>query len=247
MTSYVKRGYEIADAFRARGIPVIMGGVHPSFMSDRGARACRRGRRRRSRAGHAAGAGRPRAGPASRHLQVRPAASDGRACRCRATTWSRSNRYVNRTFIQTSRGCHHGCTFCSEPLMNGLRFRYRPVDEVIREVESCGQRYVSPERCRFLRYAASGRRRSCARSRAAACAGRPGVTSKLALTRTSMLELAAESGCYMLCIGFELISRRTLTQRPQARQSAGHLPGAGREDSQLRHPGVRLVHLRIRQ
>ena len=32
MTSYVKRGYEIADTFRKRGIPVIMGGVHPSFM-----------------------------------------------------------------------------------------------------------------------------------------------------------------------------------------------------------------------
>ncbi|HEX6776065.1 MAG TPA: cobalamin-dependent protein, partial [Methylomirabilota bacterium] len=32
MTSYVNRGYEIADAFRARGIPVAMGGVHPSFM-----------------------------------------------------------------------------------------------------------------------------------------------------------------------------------------------------------------------
>src|SRR6202790_3854207 len=33
MTSYVNRGYEIADAFRARGVPVVMGGVHPSFMS----------------------------------------------------------------------------------------------------------------------------------------------------------------------------------------------------------------------
>src|SRR5262245_66273514 len=32
MTAYVNRGYEIADAFRARGIPVVMGGVHPSFM-----------------------------------------------------------------------------------------------------------------------------------------------------------------------------------------------------------------------
>ena len=32
MTSYVKRGYEIADSFRAKGIPVIMGGVHPTFM-----------------------------------------------------------------------------------------------------------------------------------------------------------------------------------------------------------------------
>src|SRR5215831_2912501 len=32
MTSYVNRGYEIADAFRAKGVPVAMGGVHPSFM-----------------------------------------------------------------------------------------------------------------------------------------------------------------------------------------------------------------------
>src|SRR5262249_44318987 len=40
------------------------------------------------------------------------------------------HRYVNSTFVQTSRGCHQGCTFCAEPLMNGLKFRYRPVDEV---------------------------------------------------------------------------------------------------------------------
>src|SRR5436853_5667171 len=32
MTSYVNRGYEIADQFRAKGVPVVMGGVHPSFM-----------------------------------------------------------------------------------------------------------------------------------------------------------------------------------------------------------------------
>src|ERR1700747_2765392 len=32
MTSYVNRGYEVADQFRAKGVPVVMGGVHPSFM-----------------------------------------------------------------------------------------------------------------------------------------------------------------------------------------------------------------------
>jgi radical SAM superfamily enzyme YgiQ (UPF0313 family) len=34
MTSYVNRGYQIADEFRRRGVPVIMGGVHPSFMRE---------------------------------------------------------------------------------------------------------------------------------------------------------------------------------------------------------------------
>ncbi|MGC8493872.1 MAG: B12-binding domain-containing radical SAM protein [Syntrophobacteraceae bacterium] len=32
MTSYIRRGYEIADAFCKREVKVIMGGVHPSFM-----------------------------------------------------------------------------------------------------------------------------------------------------------------------------------------------------------------------
>src|SRR3712207_866680 len=53
------------------------------------------------------------------------------------------NRYVNKTFVQTSRGCHQGCTFCAEPLMNGLKFRYRPVDEVMYEVDHCGSRMIS--------------------------------------------------------------------------------------------------------
>jgi hypothetical protein len=30
MTSYVNRGYEIADQFRSKGVPVVMGGVPPS-------------------------------------------------------------------------------------------------------------------------------------------------------------------------------------------------------------------------
>lgn len=40
MTSYVNRGYQIADAFRARGVPVVMGGVHPSFMPAEALKHC---------------------------------------------------------------------------------------------------------------------------------------------------------------------------------------------------------------
>jgi hypothetical protein len=45
MTSYVNRGYEIADQFRAKGVPVFMGGVHPSFMSQEALKhaSCARG------------------------------------------------------------------------------------------------------------------------------------------------------------------------------------------------------------
>ena len=120
----------------------------------------------------------------------------------------KKHRYVNRTFVQTSRGCHHGCTFCAEPLMNGLKFRYRPVDEVMHEIENCGARTISindadffgtPERPKEVMRALKGR----------GIQWQAGVTSKLAQD-DRMLELAAESGCTMLSIGFESISRETL-------------------------------------
>ena len=40
MTSYVKRGYEIAHQFRDNGVPVVMGGVHPSFMPQEALKHC---------------------------------------------------------------------------------------------------------------------------------------------------------------------------------------------------------------
>ena len=207
MTSYVKRGYEIADQFRARGIPVVMGGVHPSFMPQEALKHCdavmigevelvmdrllddlRRGSMRGS---YKSDVLHPMVGvPMPRYDLLK------------------KNRYVNRTFVQTSRGCHQGCTFCAEPLMNGLKFRYRPVDEVVREMENCGSRFISindadffgtPTRPKEVMRALKGR----------GLRWQAGVTSKLAQD-DEMLELAAASGCTMLSIGFESISRSTL-------------------------------------
>ena len=207
MTSYVKRGYEIADQFRDNGVPVVMGGVHPSFMPQEALKHC-----------DAVVIGEV-------ELVIDKLLDDLKQGAMRGTYKSdtlhpmagmpmprydllKKNRYVNCTFVQTSRGCHQGCTFCAEPLMNGLKFRYRPVDEVIHEMENCGSRVVSindadffgtPDRPKEVMRALKGR----------GIQWQAGVTSKLAQD-DRMLELAAESGCTMLSIGFESISRATL-------------------------------------
>jgi radical SAM superfamily enzyme YgiQ (UPF0313 family) len=207
MTSYVNRGYEIAEIFRAKGVPVVMGGVHPSFMAQEALQHC-----------DAVVVG-------EAELVMGRLLADLRAGRLRGLYRAqklhsmvgmkaprydllKKHRYVNKTFVQTSRGCHTGCTFCAEPLMNGLKFRYRPVDEVIAEIESCGSRNISindadffgtPERPKEVMRALRGR----------GVKWQAGVTSKLAEDER-MLELAAESGCTMLSIGFESISRDTL-------------------------------------
>jgi radical SAM superfamily enzyme YgiQ (UPF0313 family) len=207
MTSYVNRGYEIADRFRAQGVPVVMGGVHPSFMPQEALRHS-----------DAVVIGEV-------ELVIDRLLDDLEHGTMRGTYKSatlhpmvglpmprydllKRNRYVNCTFVQTSRGCHQGCTFCAEPLMNGLKFRYRPVDEVIAEMERCGARTISindadffgtPERPKEVMRALKGRN----------IRWQAGVTSKLAQD-DRMLELAADSGCTMLSIGFESISRATL-------------------------------------
>ena len=205
MTSYVNRGYEIADAFRARGVPVVMGGVHPSFMPQEALKHC-------DAVVHRRGGARDRRSSStiSSRAQMRGTYRADRLHPMDGLPMPRydllkKNRYVNRTFVQTSRGCHQGCTFCAEPLMNGLKFRYRPVDEVIREVENCGSRMISindadffgtPERPKEVMRALKGR----------GVRWQAGVTSKLAQD-DRMLELAAASGCTLLSIGFESISR----------------------------------------
>ncbi len=123
MTSYVNRGYEIADKFRAKGVPVVMGGVHPSFMPKEALQHCDAVvigevelimakllddlKKRRD----------------ARHLFAPPGLHPMVGMAMPRYDLLKKNRYVNRTFVQTSRGCHQGCTFCAEPLMNGLKFR----------------------------------------------------------------------------------------------------------------------------
>jgi radical SAM superfamily enzyme YgiQ (UPF0313 family) len=207
MTSYVNRGYEIADQFRAKGVPVVMGGVHPSFMPQEALKHC-----------DAVVIGEV-------ELVIDKLLDDLKEGSMRGTYKSaalhtmvgmrmprydllKKNRYVNRTFVQTSRGCHQGCTFCAAPLMNGLKFRYRPVDEVIHEIENCGARTISINDADF--FGTAERPKEVMRAlRGRGIQWQAGVTSKLAQD-DHMLELAAASGCTMLSIGFESISRSTL-------------------------------------
>ncbi len=207
MTSYVKRGYEIADEFRARGVPVIMGGVHVSHMPqealkhadavvvgeaelvmDRVLDDLRNGRLggiyKAEKLHSMVGMPIPR-----QNLLKR-------------------NRYINKGFIQTSRGCHHGCTFCAEPTMYGLRFRYRPVQDLVAEIEQTEERVIllndadffgTPKRAMEVMKAFRGR----------GLKWQAAVNSRDAHDE-HLLELAAESGCFILSIGFESISLQTL-------------------------------------
>ena len=45
--------------------------------------------------------------------------------------------------IQTTRGCPHGCTFCTTPAIFGRRFRQRAIADIVQEMRlcACGHRH----------------------------------------------------------------------------------------------------------
>ncbi len=138
------RGYEIADNFRRRGIPVLMGGPHATFYAEEVAEhadaVC---------IGEAeevfpkmledAAAGRLR----RFYRRDRPAILDGMP----TPRWDLLNpkKYVfYRPFvIQYSRGCPYTCDFCAERRLNGdYGYRHRPAAEVVEEIKKCGSRHI---------------------------------------------------------------------------------------------------------
>jgi radical SAM superfamily enzyme YgiQ (UPF0313 family) len=143
------RAYAIADAYRARGSRVVLGGIHVTALPEeaaqhadaivsgeaewiwgdvvRDARANRLGRTRSlvSRAVY-------------KHDDWKPLVGLPQPKR----EMFKSIRYVPFDVVQTTRGCPFPCEFCSVSTYNGTKFRFRPVPEVIAELGTCGQRIL---------------------------------------------------------------------------------------------------------
>ncbi len=210
MTPLAPRAYEICREFRRRGIPVVLGGIHPSMVPEEAARFAD---------SVIVGEGEelwPQLladfdkGSMAQFYRVgqRPDITDLPTARRDLLT----NKYFVQT-VQTSRGCPHNCKFCSVTLFNGGQYRMRNIDKVIAEINSIPDKRLfiiddniigSGKNCIDRAFDFFEQLKDCRKEWG-------GQTCLNIVEHDGLLKAAYDSGARAFLIGFESIQETTLT------------------------------------
>src|SRR6478672_7860575 len=132
------RSYRIARRFRARGVPVVMGGYHVTLLPEEAQQEADA-----IVIGDAEPVWRQLLDDARRR-RLQPV-YDGRGRRSLAGVRPRralfaGKRYQNVTLVEFARGCNFRCDFCSITAFHGASQNHRPADEVAAEMAATGSR-----------------------------------------------------------------------------------------------------------
>jgi len=153
MTTQARRAYEIADEYRRLGVPVVMGGIHPSALPEEALQHCDAVCQgdAESTLPHLI-ADFEQKPPAVSH---QPSAGSSAGLRgvydwaAFPTTPIATPRkdivnpgdYLVANPIQTTRGCPHNCNFCTTPAVFGRKFRQRAVADIVEEIRAAKERH----------------------------------------------------------------------------------------------------------
>ena len=209
MVMHAPRAYEIAQRFRQRGIPVVMGGPHASSLpleAKEHADAVVIGEAENVWEGliedYKKGC-------------LKPFYRKDDFCSMEKLPFPRrdllrKDAYMTVNCVQTTRGCPHQCDFCHVTHFFGKTYRCRPVEEVIREVERLDGEFVV-----FIDDNIAGNRRYAKELFTQLKPLKKKWASQASMTLTrdpELLKLAAESGCVSLFMGVESLSSENLKE-----------------------------------
>ena len=201
------RAYAIAARYRARGVPVVLGGVHATLLPDEAARYVDVVFR-----GDAEGAW-PQLIRDFEAGRLRPR-YEGGAGELAGLPLPRRDLYRRRYFlklISASRGCRYRCEFCSLWKQEGGRYRTRPHEEVWHEL-------ATTERRRLVLFTDENiyTDRAWALTLFRGMAER-GLRQPFAVQASlniaddeEMLRALRDSGCVTVLIGFESLNEESL-------------------------------------
>ncbi len=139
-TYTARRSYQIATEFRRRGVPVVMGGYHPSFLPDEALNFADS-----VVVGDAEGIW-PGVVEDARLGQLKEIYQQSEFASLDSVRPDRSvfkgKKYAPIGMIQYGRGCKYNCDFCSIRAFYGASLRQRPVGAVVEEIRRVGRKHV---------------------------------------------------------------------------------------------------------
>lgn len=138
-TSLISRAYEIAQQYKLKGIPTVMGGIHVSMLPDEALKYCD------SVVIGEAETVWPQVLKDFESQQLKKKYYGTLTDLADLPIPRRdilANKYYKWGGILTSRGCPMNCSFCSVTAFNGGKFRRRPLNSVIDELKLIPQKKI---------------------------------------------------------------------------------------------------------
>jgi radical SAM superfamily enzyme YgiQ (UPF0313 family) len=208
MTALAPRAYEISARFQKRGVPVVLGGMHPTLLTNEAlchAPAIVKGE---------AESAWPRVVEDARNGCLAGVYQSDASCPLDGMKHPPrhllpSEKYSTVYAIQATRGCPHGCEFCAVSAFSGKTQRRRPVEEVAAEVAEVPDKFVL-----FVDDNLTADREYAARLFEALTPLKKHWASQSTLAIADdpeFVRLAAASGCIGLFVGLETFSEKNLT------------------------------------
>ncbi len=134
MAQQAPRAYEIAAAFRKRGIPVVIGGVHPTVLPEEAQQYAD---------SVVVGEAEPVWGRLMEDFRagrLQPLYRSPGPINLADTPVPRydllNKSYYNQAWLQTTRGCPHDCDYCVSAKIFGKQYRIKSIDQVSRELDA---------------------------------------------------------------------------------------------------------------
>ena len=206
-TFTARRAYQIASHYARRGVPVVLGGYHPTFCAEESLQFAHSvvvgdAEQVWPRVVHDAQCGR------LQRIYEGGLASLDTLCVDRTIFAGKAYRPV--ALVQFGRGCKYACDFCSIHAFYGTSLRWRPIDAVVEELARAGRRFAfitddnlfnDRRQLQDLLVALRGLRIRWS------CQASIDVAADESLVRQM-----AESGCISVMIGFESLDEQNLQQ-----------------------------------
>lgn len=212
-TFSASRAYEIADEFRKRAVPVIIGGIHPTVLPEEAKEHCDS-----VVIGEAEGIWTQiltdRKNKCMKSF-YRASAPDMKHFLAPKIGLINLKKYKNMPFsklptipLETSRGCPYDCDFCLVTKFYGKCQRNKPVENVIREINGIGAKYYFF--CDVNIGANFKRAKELFKALIPLKIKWAGQFNIRAAKDPEMLLFAGKSGCYAAYLGIESISKESL-------------------------------------